>query len=368
MSTSTTAARRGEGKRSVLDGVVVLEVGDERVEPAGALMAWAGAHVLKLEPPGGAPTRQHPPLLPDGRSLHWAVWNRGKEFVSIESGASGSSGLIGLLGAVDVVLVGLDDPAAAGLDEPAVRAVSPRIVHVDVTPFGRSGPYAPYQGGDLVLMALSGYLAISGRPDAAPAVPPAGQPWIVAGAQAALSAVVALREAERTGTGDGIEVAAVEVLAAQENLYSTYSARGVVLRRNGSQHRACAPGRIYACRDGHVHIFVGAQKERGVWDRWLDWIGRPAELAGAEWQDIAFRKQPEKLAIIDAVAERFFADKARDDLVADGQRRHIPIVAVLDPTEVLELPHVRKRDLFVRDDVTMPRPPWRTVESAGAAS
>ncbi|GEL23140.1 hypothetical protein PSU4_20940 [Pseudonocardia sulfidoxydans NBRC 16205] len=348
---------------TVLDDVVVLEIGDERVEPAGALLAGMGARVLKVEPPGGGPTRQRPPLLTDGRSLHWESWNAAKEIVEVDIGDTERR--TELVAAADIVLVGLDDPAADGLDAHTVRGHAAHVVHVDITPFGRSGPYADHRAGDLVLMAVSGYLAISGRPGVAPAVPPAGQAWIVAGAQAALSAVVALR----AGGGDGIEVAAVEVLAAQENLYSTYSARSVVLPRNGSQHRACAPGRIYPCRDGHVHIFVGAQKERGVWDRWLDWIGRPPELAGAHWQDIAFRKRPENLAVIDEIATRFFAAETRDDVVAAGQRRHIPIVAVLDPAEVVALPHVHDRGLLVHaNGVTRPRMPWRTVERAGVAS
>lgn len=354
----------------MLGGVLVIEVGDERVEFCGRLLAQMGARVVKVEPPGGETTRRLRPLRRgDGgdRSLHFATANAGKESVVLDlTSVSGRDALDRMVDRAAMVLVGLDDPAELGVDADRVRRRNRAVVHVDISPFGRSGPYAGHRGTDAVAFALSGYANISGRRDGPPVVAPGMQAYVSAGAQAAVAAMVALREAERTGQGDAIEVAAMEALAAQENLYSTYSARGVVLTRDGSQHRACAPGRIYPCRDGFVHIFVGAQKERGVWDRWLEWIGRPAELADPRLQDIAVRKQPDNLARIDAVAEAFFADRTRAELVAEGQARHIPIVAVLDPSEALADAHVRERGIVVRvgdgvDAVAIPRPPWRST-------
>lgn len=259
---------------------VVIEYGDERVEFAGKLLGQMGATVIKIEPPGGSATRRATPRRtgPGGelRSFHFLTWNLGKQ--SLELGLDGPAGqtiLRRLLDRADVVLVGADQPADVGLDALTARAGRDSLIHVDVSPFGRSGPFAGYKGTDDVVFALSGYMYISGKPDRPPLAPPGRQSYVIAGSQAALATVIALRQRRAGGSGQAIEIAALEVVAAQENLYSTYSSRQLLLTRNGSQHRACVPGRIFPCLDGHIHIYVGAQKERGVWDRWLEWSGRP---------------------------------------------------------------------------------------------
>jgi crotonobetainyl-CoA:carnitine CoA-transferase CaiB-like acyl-CoA transferase len=358
----------------MLAGHLVIECGDERVEFAGKLLAQMGATVVKVEPPGGALTRQATPRqpTPDGgqRSFHFMTWNVGKQSVELDLTAAPGRAILGrLLDRADVVLVGADQSDSAGLDPVTARDGRERLVHVDVSPFGRSGPYAGYQGTDDVVFALSGYMYISGQPGRPPLAPPGRQSFVIAGSQAALATVIALRQRRATGSGQAIEIAAIEVVAAQENLYSTYSSRQLLLTRNGSQHRACVPGRIFPCLDGHIHIYVGAQKERGVWDRWLEWTGRPTELADPEFQSIAVRKQPENLALIDGLATRFFADKTRAELVAEGQRRHIPVVPVLTPAEALVHPHLIERSSFARvgdeahETVLVPQPPWRTPEA-----
>jgi benzylsuccinate CoA-transferase BbsE subunit len=349
---------------------LIVEYGDERVEFAGKLLAQMGATVVKVEPPGGSPTRELAPA--DGqRSFHFETWNVGKQSVELDLETElGRRGIGRLLDRADVVLVGSDHPEDSGLDSVAARSGRDSLVHVDVSPFGRSGPYAGYQGTDDVVFALSGYMYISGRRDRPPLAPPGRQAFLIAGSQAALATVIALRQRRATGRGQAIEIAALEVVAAQENLYSTYSSRQLLLTRDGSQHRACVPGRIFPCLDGHIHIYVGAQKERGVWERWLEWSGRPPELAAPEFQSIAVRKQPENLRLIDGLATAFFADKTRAELVAEGQRRHIPVVPVLTPAEALEHPHLQERSSFawVGDEahpaVLVPGPPWRAPDAA----
>jgi crotonobetainyl-CoA:carnitine CoA-transferase CaiB-like acyl-CoA transferase len=353
---------RAEG---MLADHLIVEYGDERVEFAGKLLAQMGATVVKVEPPGGSPTRRLP--------FQFLTWNGGKQSIELDLRAPAGQRLLGrLLDRADLVLVGADDPEVLGLDAATARAGRAGLIHIDVSPFGRSGPYAGYKGTDDVVFALSGYMAISGKPGRPPLAPPGGQSFLIAGSQAALAGVVALRERRATGSGQAIEIAALEVVAAQENLYSTYSAHQLVLTRNGSQHRACVPGRIFPCLDGHIHIYVGAQKERGVWDRWLEWTGRPPELADPKFQSITVRKQPENLRLIDELATRFFAGKTRADLVAQGQQRHIPIVPVLTPAEALEHPHLAERSSFAPagepdQAVLVPKPPWRTPEAAAQA-
>src|SRR5690606_22026990 len=121
-----------------------------------------------------------------------------------------------LLGQADVLLVGLDNPDAVGLSYAEVTRVSGDLIYVDITPFGRSGPYAAYRGSDPVVFALGGYMYVSGAPEGPPMPAPGRQAYVVAGAHAAFSTLVSLRRRSRDGGGDRIEVSAFEALAAQE--------------------------------------------------------------------------------------------------------------------------------------------------------
>lgn len=356
----------------MLNGVQVLECGDARVEFAGRLFAQMDASVVKIEPLGGAASRDVGPFASgdDGsthRSLHWETWNAGKRSVQYDLQSVGGRTITAkLVEQADIILVGYDVPEAWGVSADDVLSVDPTKIYVDVTPFGRSGPYAGYAGTDSVVFALSGYLNLSGRPGRAPVVAPGQQAYVVAGAQAALSAIIALRRKRLEGSGEAIEVSAFETLAAQENLYSSYAASNTVLERAGSQHRGCLPGRIYAVRDGFVHLFVGPQKERGVWDRWVQWTGNPVELADPRFNDMSYRRLPENHEMIDRLADDFFAKKTRDEAVAEGQDRHIPIVPVLTVDEVMIHPHIVERETFtsvsdgLRAPIPLPNPPWRS--------
>ena len=117
--------------------------------------------------------------------------------------AADGAELAAWLAAADVVLT----DGSSAWHATAVAAAPPTAVVVDLSPFGRSGPYAEWASSDLVTWAMGGYLYFTGAPDREPIWVPGPQAQLHAGTHAAFAALVGLHERERSGRGQTVEVA-----------------------------------------------------------------------------------------------------------------------------------------------------------------
>src|SRR5215207_7161418 len=201
---------------SALDGVLVLELaGGVSAAFAGKLLADLGAEVVMVEPPGGTPLRAH------GLFDHLAG---GKGSLAPAEDRE----LRPWLDRADVVLTDGTSPwhASVSLGRPG------RAVAVDVSPFGRSGPYAGWSTSDLVTWAMGGYLYFTGAPDREPIWLRGPHASLHAGAHGAIAALAALHERERSGMGQRVEVSELEAtLTAHAWLVSSWVASGRILPR-----------------------------------------------------------------------------------------------------------------------------------------
>ena len=133
--------------------VRVLELGDEKGEFCGKLFAGAGADVIKIEPPGGGPTREIGPFYHDqphpDRSLYFWHYNLGKRGLTLDyKTPEGGDLLRKLIGKTTVLLDSspLDTLENLGLDWAALQKLNPGLVYVRITPFGRNGPWRDLHG------------------------------------------------------------------------------------------------------------------------------------------------------------------------------------------------------------------------------
>jgi crotonobetainyl-CoA:carnitine CoA-transferase CaiB-like acyl-CoA transferase len=335
----------------------VLEIAGPSTAVCGRLLAEAGADVLKVEPPGGAPERRWPPLLgPEGarQSACSLYHDAGKRSITLDlETTAGRERLGALIGEADVALEGLPPGtlAAWGLGYETLRARQPGLVLVSITPFGQDGPYSGYAANDLVVFAMGGLMFISGQPGQPPVVAPDQQAWVVAGTHAALAALAVLWGRRASGEGDWVDVSAFECLAAQENTLTNYLGPGLFTRRNGSQHRTSLPGRIFSCRDGYLHTFIGRDQ---VWQRFLEWVGHPRELSDPALADVNVRWRHD--AAVTAVMERFAAERDMAELYASAQAHHLPCVPVYSPAEFLADAQTAAREIAV--EVGHPEVGW----------
>ena len=199
----------------------VLDLTNERGHFAGKLLADLGADVIKVEPPGGDPSRKRGPFVDDipgpDRSLRWLAWNTNKRSVTINlSDLTGPGQFLHLARSADIVLEsfapGRMDEVGLGYD--ALCKVNPGLILVSISPFGQTGPYRDYQATDIVSWAMSGNMSITGESSRPPAhVSDDCQSLLHAGGDAVIGALIALTQRGRTGRGQHVDLSIQEATA-----------------------------------------------------------------------------------------------------------------------------------------------------------
>ena len=204
-------------------GITVVEFGQFVAVPYTAqLLADGGAHVIKVEPLEGEPTRSNSRAI-DGFSRMFLGRNRGKHSLPLNLRHPEAARVIeALVSRADVVLTNMRPGLAAelGLDYEALATRHPRLIVGNVTAFGEKGPDAGLAGMDLVVQARSGLMAMNGgMRDGRPVAEGSPISDYMAAALLAFGVSSALLRRERTGSGGKVDVALLmAALVMQNNL------------------------------------------------------------------------------------------------------------------------------------------------------
>ena len=156
-----------------LAGLRVLELADETGQFCGKLLGDLGADVVKIEPPGGEPTRHVGPFLDDiphpERSLSFWYYNTSKRGITLNLQTADGRELFRRLAAASDVILETFRPgflASLGLDCESLSKQNPGLIICALTPFGQTGPWRDYLSSDLLHMAAGGEMASSGYDEA----------------------------------------------------------------------------------------------------------------------------------------------------------------------------------------------------------
>ncbi|HSV52161.1 MAG TPA: CaiB/BaiF CoA-transferase family protein [Burkholderiaceae bacterium] len=265
---------RDDNCNGALSGVRVLDLSRVLAGPwSTQMLGDFGADVVKVERPGsGDDTRAWgPPWLKDeaGRDTTDAAYylcaNRNKRSLTVDLSTTAGQELVRRLAAEADVLVenfkvgGLKD---YGLDYESLQAVNPRLIYCSVTGFGQTGPYAPRPGYDFLVQGMGGLMSLTGHPDGAPGGGPlkAGVALtdVMTGLYATTAILAALAFRQRTGLGQHIDLALLDVqVAVLANQASNYLVGGQVPRRMGNAHPNIVPYQDFHTANGHMIITVG---------------------------------------------------------------------------------------------------------------
>ncbi len=204
-------------------GVTVLEFGHFIAVPwAGQVLADGGAHVIKIEPLEGEPSRHIAPLG-GGESRHFLIRNRGKHSLPLDLRHRDARLILdALLARADVVLANMRPGLAAelGLEYEQLAARYPKIIVGTVTAFGAQGADAARAGMDHVVQARSGLMVTGGKVQ--DGLPTSGESPIadyMAASLLAFGVASALYRRERTGHGGRVDTSLLlAALALQNNL------------------------------------------------------------------------------------------------------------------------------------------------------
>ncbi len=275
---------------TLLQGVRVLDLAGPRGEMAGRVLADMGAEVIKVEPPGGAASRRLPPFseAQPQRSLYWAAMGFGKRSVVLDlQDEAGRADFDALLASADVLVETADPGAMArlGLGYDDLKERFPALIYVSVTPYGADGPWADRPASDLTIEAAGGLVGLQGDGDRPPLPVGFPQASIHAGVQAAADTAIALRERERSGLGQHLDVSQQAAI-----VWTLMHATGFPPNTGGdppgtSAQRAGAPNNltfpVHPCKDGYATFTIvpgGLGLRHSA--LFMRWIAEEGELAG----------------------------------------------------------------------------------------
>jgi crotonobetainyl-CoA:carnitine CoA-transferase CaiB-like acyl-CoA transferase len=356
-----------------LSGIRVVELSGEPLALAGRILADLGADVVLVEPPGGGPARQVPPLLPTPggavASPHFLATAAGKRSVTVSSETEAGHALLRrLLSRADVVLLTDDDEALQrrGLAIAELRADNERLIVASLTPYGRSGPRRRWKGSDLTAWASSGALMAIGDPDRRPLAPGGRLAYAAGSLTAVAGTVLALRARDQTGRGQVVDVslqeAVLSVTGESGPFFALEGILGAPVARLG-RRRGAAQG-MYPAKDGLVELLPFMP---GQWDALAEWIGEELGIAEATLDvfkgSVAVRAPFAE--VIDGWVEALTIRYTKLDFLFEAQRRGIPCGAVNEPADLLVDPQLEAIDGWVHGEapgtgpLRWPRPPLR---------
>lgn len=341
-----------ESRGAFLKGYRALDLTDLRGQLCGRVLAGLGMEVIKIEPPGGDPVRELAPFIDsaDGRRLSstFAHLNAGKASKILDlKKKRDRDALLKLVESADVLLESFNpgELEAIGLGYERLTKSNLGIVMASITGFGQTGPKSKLACNDLVAMAESGFLYISGTPELPPCKPPETQAYYFASLYATVGVAAALYRRERTGEGDHLDVSMQECLATQEHIIRLWANEKEVLKRAGSQHASVAPAKIFRCRDGYVYLYVTRQH----WKLLLElWKNHPPHFDGPEWLSYVHRRT--HVEELNPGLEAFISKYTVTEITELLQSQGIPCVPVNTPLDFINDQHVQSRGFIVSID------------------
>ncbi|MET9843626.1 CaiB/BaiF CoA-transferase family protein [Streptomyces ossamyceticus] len=335
----------GTGDPLPLDGLTVVAVEQAVAAPfATRQLADLGARVIKVERVDGGDFARGYDTAARGLASHFVWCNRGKESLALDlKDPRGLDVVRRLVADADVFVQNLAQGAAArlGLDAATLCAAHSRLIAVDISGYGASGPYADKRAYDMLVQCEAGLVSVTGTPEqpVKAGIPAAD---IAAGMYAFSGVLAALVRRGTTGRGGPVEVSMLEALAEWMGhpLHHTLHG-GTPPVRTGLAHAVIAPYDAYPTADGG-RVLLSVQNDR-EWRRLAEQVlGRP-ELA----DDPAFATNPARVAHRDrtdeAVAKALGVLDA-DEAVARLEAAGIACARLRDVHELAEHPQLAARD------------------------
>ena len=256
-----------------LAGIRVLDLSRVLAGPwSTQVLGDLGAEVIKIERPGrGDDTRAWgPPDMPGaGYSAYYASCNRNKRSVAIDFAVpEGRDLIVALATTADVLVENFKVGGAArhGFDYAKLAALNPRLIYCSITGFGQTGPYAPRAGYDAMMQGMGGLMSITGRSDGEPGSGPqkVGVAMIdlSTGLYAAIAILAALVQRTRTGRGQYVDMALLDVSVAMLAYQGmSFLATGLAPKAPGNAHPSIVPYQDFPTRDGHFMLAIGNDRQ-----------------------------------------------------------------------------------------------------------
>ena len=351
----------------MLNGLRALDLTDEKGFLCGKILGDLGVDVLKIEPHGGDPARYIGPFYGGVRnpekSLYWFMYNSSKRGITLNiEETAGQRIFKKLLKTADFVIesfpIGYMDKLGLGYVD--LNKINSRIIHTSITPFGQTGPYRDYKASDLIVMAMSGLMHVTGDSDRPPLRPGFDQAYALTGLNAAVGTLFAHHYRQFSDEGQFVDVSMYEcVVRANYRDPGRWQLNKEVARRSGN---CIIRGRVinrlaWPCQDGYIcwSFMTGewAAKANRTFVQWMDEEGKAGTLKQIEWEKVDQSQMTQQQ--VDYYEEhfgRFFLAHTVEELEKESMKRGLSMVRVANIEQVAKNEQLAARHY------------WRRIEHA----
>ncbi|MFK7830124.1 MAG: CaiB/BaiF CoA transferase family protein [Congregibacter sp.] len=342
-----------------LSGLRVLDLSRVLAGPwASQTLADLGADVVKIEKPEqGDETRSWgPPWLqtPEGEdsaeSAYYLCTNRGKRSLTLDiRSAEGQKALRDLAGTADVLIENFKVGAAAryGLDYASLSAANPQLIYCSITGFGQTGPLSERPGYDFMVQAMGGLMSVTGAPDGQTGGGPqkvgVAVTDIMTGLYATIGILAAVQERERSGLGQQVDLALLDVTAAiLANQASNFLVGQGIPGRLGNAHPNIVPYQSFRARDREFVLAVGNDSQFAALARLLE---RPEFIVDPRYASNSARVEHRDSLTGDL--SQYFAQRDAVDWLQALEEVGVPAGPINNIAELFAEPQIAAREMVV---------------------
>jgi crotonobetainyl-CoA:carnitine CoA-transferase CaiB-like acyl-CoA transferase len=353
----------------MLSSFKVLDLTDEKGFLCGKALGDLGADVIKIERPGGDPSRRRGPFyhdIPDPeKSLYWFAFNASKRGITLDIETSDGREIFKTLAKKADVIIESFAPGymeKTGLGYSTLNQINPGMILTSISGFGQNGPYSNYNDRDIAVWALSGFMFISGEPDRPPLVPSYPHAHLVGAMNGAVGTMIALCQRQLTGEGQWVDASTQQGLCFAISVQTKvpWAMNKVIATRQGRDrsHIIARDGEtdlplIWECKDGDVAYSIMFIPEYEQTNKAIaDWIKEDGIDTGVlgrwdwkteQWKDHTLADAKE----VNEVLSGFFKRHTKKELNDTALLKRVQLTPVLTPKDQLEFPQLKVRDFWI---------------------
>lgn len=315
---------------------------------ASMVLCDLGAEVIKLErPPGGDVARTTLPLK-NGESGYFFSINRGKKSIAIDlTKDEGKELFLRLVERVDVVMENFTPGSmdGLGLGYDVLRRRNPRVVYSATSGFGQTGPDRLRPALDIVVQGMGGVMSITGHPGGPPARPGLSLGDIAAGLFTAIGVLAALRERDRSGEGQLVDISMLDCqIAILENAFMRYFLTGELPQPLGTRHPAATPFQAFPTKDGWIVLAVSWGVEN-QWELFCALVGRPELINDGRFDTPHARTANH--AALEPILNEALQQKTTQEWLKEFDAIGLPCGPLNNIAQAAAMPQVQAREMLV---------------------
>jgi crotonobetainyl-CoA:carnitine CoA-transferase CaiB-like acyl-CoA transferase len=348
----------------MLEGYRALDLTDEKGFLCGKILAELGVDVIKVEKPGGDPSRRIGPFWQDRadpeKSLYWFAYNSSKRGITLDlERDEGKRIFRDLAKTADFVIESFapGEMDRLGFGYPELCRLRKDIILASITPFGQKGPYSSFKASDLVIMGMAGELFLTGDSDRRPLNIRMPQACLHAGADAAVGCMLAHQHRRKAGEGQHVDISMQQSAAwFLAQTVPHWEIDRVILGRVGTfrtSSRGTLQRQVWPCKDGFVFFFmIGGQQGAKTCRQLVKWMqeeGMASDfLLNYEWEQFDMASATQEL--IDKISRpiaEFFKTRTKKQALDAATSQNISICPLMSMQDLLDDPNLAARRFWM---------------------